>query len=335
MTTSWPEHALDESSYKDVFHLAEIFELHCAKVYDHAATHPDDAASADYVMQLVSQAYRAVHSLHMQTIASKYLEMGAATAALESKAIEYREGRGLSSADENHTVEVETADEAITNTPSFGLEDLLNGDFEDDDEEDSNWEESGKETDDEYYEYSEGSDSDSELDEMAKVPRTEQALLPLAENKQVDDQPLLGPNNATEIQKPITKDTIPPPPASIIQDQATHDKITAALRRLSLPCNEPEEIPLARVETHIDRPMTKSSAAPLDITRSEATAVPTESGQELPLKNFITAPVSNSIRDPSLDASRLRRKLSMRSSPRGLPRRLKTVCHKYVGRHFT
>ncbi|KAJ5746947.1 uncharacterized protein N7511_008643 [Penicillium nucicola] len=331
MTTSWPEHTLNDSKFNDVFQLAQIFELHCAKVYDHAATHPDGAASAEYVMQLVSQAYRAVHSLHMQKMASTYLDMSTATAALESKAMEYRESRTLSSADENKAFGIETKDET-THVPDIRLEDLLNEDFdEEDDDEDSNWEESEEDTDDEYYEYCSGSDLDSELEELAMAPRIEVTeVTSLVEEDQPSyEQPSLE-RNTIITQEPVATETPTPTPISFIKDQAMHDRITAALQSLSIPNHEPNEIPLAKVETQIDNTANQSTP-PTDDANSEATTIQIESSQEMPLEDSATVPDSE-ILDSSIDPNRLRRNSSIGLSSRGFPRRLRTVCYKFVGK---
>lgn len=349
MATSWPEHTFTDTNFKDVSQLAHVFELHCAKVYDHAANHPDQAASADYVRQLVSQAYRAVHSLHMQSMASSCLDMEIATETLENKAIEYRRSREMLPANEPNPSKVETVAETKGDNASAGLEALLTGDYEENEEEDSDWEESEEETDDEYYEYCEGSDAESEMDEYEREEIMEspnsQSTLRIQDPKMTENITHTAPegNDTRENQeqqqeqKHFAKDDSPspsPPPVSIVQDQEMHDRITAALRTLPLPCHESEleEIPLERV-THIDRPMTHSTESPTDDERSEATAVQTESNQETQCTTSATttAPTGDVVRKPSFDATRLHRKLS-RSSPAGLPRRLKTVCYKYVRR---
>jgi hypothetical protein len=410
---------LDDSNLNDVFQLAQTFESHCAKVYDHASSHPDGAASADYVMQLVSQAYRAVHSLHMQKLASSYLDMGAATAALQIKATEYRESREVSpdrktahlpaagntilnanfgedeeDADwkeaggaerheryeysEGSDADSESESEELANTPRIevsrpheetmntvpgvALENILDGDFEGD-EEDSDWEESEEDSDDERYEYSEGSDIDSE-DEIAETPTIEEPHQPIPEKSSTAVEPPIKVNNATNNPVSITEKQTPPPTTiSIFKDQAMHDRITAALQSLSLPSNE-EEIPLARVETqidtssnepeessltraitHIDIPNNDSenrslarvnthidcsaNTAPFTDTQSEDTAVQAESPRETTREPPATAPASSM--PNSIQATRFRRNLSLRSSS-GFPRRLKSVCSKFVGR---
>ncbi|CAI7662958.1 unnamed protein product [Penicillium bialowiezense] len=371
MTSAWPQHTLDGRKFDDVFQLAQTFELHCAKVYDHALNHPDCAPSADYVMQLVSQAYRAVHSLHMQKTATEYLDMGTATAALEKNAKEYHERCELSSVDDNEPAEAETADEPVPTAPSVGLMDILTEDFGEDDEEDSEWEESDEDTDDEYYEYCEGSDSDSEMEELAELSKIELAK-PLERAKQAGDAQTKVLTKIPERQTTAIGATNPP--ISIFKDQAMHDRITAALRNMSLPPDEPEETTLEKVETHIDSPKTDSTACPTeepeqaplvqvethidhpkmdttaystdepeeapltdstacstDDAHSEATAVQTKSHQQTVLQHSITAPAANT-RKASLDSTHFQRKLSMRSSASGLSRKFKTVCYKYAGR---
>ncbi|CAG8416618.1 unnamed protein product [Penicillium salamii] len=325
MTTSWPDHTLDDSKFEDVFQLAQKFELHCTKVYSHAATHPDSAPSADYVMQLVSQAYRAVHSLHMQKIASAYLDSGAATAALETKAKEYRDASS-----DNDIHPVEAVKEETPQAPSAGLVDLLNGDFEDDEEEDSEWEESDEETDDEYYEYCEGSDSDSNSD-LEELARTSRIDLSQPFQQKSSDEQAREPTDAPQTQTTITKEETPPTPVSITQDQAMHDRITAALQNLTLPSEEPEDVPLTRVETYIDTSMPNCTMSPTHETHRGDTAVQIESHQEPKLEHFATAPTLNTTKSGA-ESVALHRKISMRSSPGGLSRRLKTVCYKFAGR---
>lgn len=170
------------------------------------------------------------------------------------------------------------------------------------------------------------------------IRRTRSApeIVNVFEDKPVDTKSSLTRNNATESQKPVEEQTPSPPPISITQDKAMHDRITAALQTLSLPCNKPEEVPLTRVETHIDclPTNTDSTTPPTDDTHSEATTVQVESRPETPqqVPQQVPAPLAarSSMRNRSLDAS-LERKLSSRSSSGSL-RRLKTVCHKYVGR---
>lgn len=391
MATSWPEHTLVDSNFKDVSQLTQVFELHCAKIYAHAANHPDHPASADYVRQLVSQAYRAVHSLKMQHMASSCLDLEVATATLDNKAKEYFQGPELLSpvpdakpCEAGPETEINT--EIDENEVRVGLEDLLTADFEDEDEEeDSDWsEESDSDEDDDYYEYCSGSEAELDLDELEAVARTskfqnaQSALQAEIEEKQnaIIEEKVLEANDiiANQQQDPVTTTTtstmpmgipmpIPeiepetptPPPVSIIQDQAMHDRITAALRTIPLPCHESEleEIPLARIETETlplarmethtlplarvqtHRPTTNSTLSPTDDT-SEATAVQTEESSPETCTTSVTAPAAVSVvgeRKPSFDATRLHRKLSMRSSSAGgLPRRLKTVCYKYVRR---
>lgn len=266
-------------------------------------------------------------------MASSYMDLGAATAALENKAVEYREGLGSSSAGDT-PVGIETVDEQKS-APTAGLESLLDGDFEDEDEEeDSDWVSSEEDTDDEYYEYNEGSDSDcdSALEELAASPKNVNVNV-FGEDKPVDTKSPFARNSATESQKPVEVQTPSPPPISITQDKAMHDRITAALQTLSLPCHAPEEVPLTRVETNIDCPPTNTDST-TPPTEDIPTAVQAESHQEQPQGIPQTAPATleagSSMRNHSLDAS-LQRKLSSRSSSGSL-RRLKTVCHKYVGR---
>ncbi|KAJ5754532.1 hypothetical protein N7533_004075 [Penicillium manginii] len=397
MATSWPEHTEIESNFNDVSQLAQVFELHCAKIYAHAASHPDHPASADYVRQLVSQAYRAVHSLNMQNMASSCLDLEVATATLDNKAKEYSQGPELlSPVDDAKTCEPEIETDSHTQTDEnevrLGLQDLLTGNFEDEDEEeDSDWsDESDSDEDDEYYEYCSGSEAELDLDELEAVARTstfqnaQNALQSELEEKKnaIIEERVLEANDiiANQQQEPVsttTTTTMPmsspfpanepetpsPPPVSIIQDQAMHDRITAALRTIPLPCHESEleeiplqlarietqtiplsrmethTVPLARVQTH--RPATTSTVSPTETDTSEATAVQTEgSSPETRCTTSVTAPPAVTVvgaggmaRKPSFDASRLHRKLSMRSSSAGgLPRRLKTVCYKYVRR---
>ncbi|KAJ5966275.1 hypothetical protein N7481_012989 [Penicillium waksmanii] len=338
MATSWPEHTLIDSNFKDASQLAQVFELHCAKIYAHAASHPDHPASADYVRQLVSQAYRAVHSLNMQNMASSCLDPEVATATLDNKAKEYSQGPELRSPvyDANPCkpepgTEIHT--ETDENEVRGGLEEFLTADFEDEDEEeDSDWsDESDSDEDDEYYEYCSGSEAELDMDELEAVARTstfqsaQNALQAEIEEKKnaIIEERVLEANDiiANQQEEPPTPTTtttttmpvpmamtIPenenespsPPPVSIIQDQAMHDRISAALRTIPLPCHESEleEIPLARMETHTvplarvqtHRPETNSTVSPTDDT-SEATAVQTEeSSPETRCTTSVTAP---------------------------------------------
>lgn len=302
----------------------------------------------------MSKAYRAVHSLQMQKIATEYLDMSTATAALEKNAKEYHERCELPFVDNREPVQAEAADEPIQTAPSVGLWDILTEDFDEDDEEDSEWEESDEDTDDEYYEYCEGSDSDSEMEALAEVSNIELAK-PLERTKHAGDA---QPQVLTKMPEHKTASIgATKPPTSIFKDQAMHDRITAALRNMSFPPDEPEEAPLARVETHIDhpkmdttaysadepedaplvrgqthieRPKTDSTAYSTDDAHSEATAVQTKSHQQTILQHSTTAPVNNT-RKASVDSAVLQRKLSMRSAS-GLSQRLKTVCYKFAGR---
>lgn len=346
MASSWPEHTSIDANFKNAFQLAEVFELHCAKIYAHAANNPDHHASADYVRELVSQAYRAVHSLNMQNTASSLLDLQVATATLDDKAKEYCPPSKISH-----------AGEIVRDTVAAGLGELLTGDYDDEDEEeDSDWEESEEDTEDEYYEYCSGSDAELDDDELEAVARTTSFQQTVSTEKNPDPHPNSNSNPKTSIkeensikikiesekEEPISKDdndTPSPPPVSIIQDQAMHDRITAALRTLPLPCHESEleEIPLQRVMTHVPRPQTQSTVSPTtEDTQSEATAVQTRSNQDTTcgaaVSASVTAPAGETVRKDSFDASRLHRKLSMRSSPAGFPKRLKTVCYKYVRR---
>jgi hypothetical protein len=310
------------------------------------------------------------------------LDLEVATATLDNKAKEYSQGPGLLSPVHDAKPcepepETEIHTETNENEVRVGLEDLLTGDFEDEDEEeDSDWsDESDSDEDDEYYEYCSGSEAELDLDELEAVARTstfqnaQNALQAEIEEKKnaIIEERVLEANDIIANQQPVpttTTTTMPmamsipenenetpsPPPVSIIQDQAMHDRISAALRTIPLPCHESEleEIPLARMETHTvplarvqtRRPETNSTVSPTDDT-SEATAVQTEeSSPGTRCTTSVTAPpavtpagAGGMARKPSFDATRLHRKLSMRSSSAGgLPRRLKTVCYKYVRR---
>lgn len=209
----------------------------------------------------MSKAYRAVHSLQMQKIATEYLDMSTATAALEKNAKEYHERCELPFVDNREPVQAEAADEPIQTAPSVGLWDILTEDFDEDDEEDSEWEVSDEDTDDEYYEYCEGSDSDSEMEALAEVSNIELAK-PLERTKHAGDA---QPQVLTKMPEHKTASIgATKPPTSIFKDQAMHDRITAALRNMSFPPDEPEEAPLARVETHIDHPKMDTTAYSAD-----------------------------------------------------------------------
>lgn len=350
MALQWPKQLAAHSHFESVFDLAQDFEIHCAKVYDHAALHPTDVVSADYVMQFVSHAYRAVHSLHMQKKALEFCDLSTATADLQRNAIKFRETRDL---DPVHNTHDETAspspDETEENPRRNTLADLINGNFEDDEEdEDSDWDESEEETDDEYYEYCEGSDAESELDGLEAIAEAEQEAV---EDVSAKVSPELDENAepAEPCEKKNTSETsASPPPVPILQDQAMHDRITAALQKLSLPCEEvepassepvesapaeSEPATLEQIQSVSNRSIAPSTTPSTQYTQSEATAVQTNSDQDAPpLEASTVAQPEKPAQKTSFDAVRLQRKLSKSSSPADIPRRLKTVCHKYVRR---
>ncbi|KAJ5223777.1 hypothetical protein N7468_008319 [Penicillium chermesinum] len=339
MALQWPTQ-LDDSRFEDVFDLAQTFELYCAKVYDHATLHPDDVAPADYMMQFVSQAYRAVHSLHMHKKASEYLDLDIATADLQRDAAKYREACNLESTAEPRPTEIanlpapENEDENEETSPRSALADLLNGNFEDEDEEDSDWEESEEETDDEYYEYCEGSDVESELGEMRVVTGPEGDEPPSENQHTLYELPDKVSISEKEQSNSAPLPPAPTPPtASILQDQAMRDRITAALENMSFASGEPEPTPSEQTRTQSAHSTVPSTTSSSQDTQSDATAVQTNSNQDAPpLVPSVTAPPEKMTRKSSLDAFGIHRKLSKSSSPNGIPQRLRTVCYKYVRR---
>ncbi|KAJ5272342.1 hypothetical protein N7478_007467 [Penicillium angulare] len=341
MANQWPRYdELDSSNLQDSFQLAREFELHCVKVFDHAARHPSDAASADYVMQFAAQAYQAVHSLYIQRLSSSYWDLKVATSELESRAIDYREGRESLIPNNTHPCKVpppldhqEKENLAIdvneTIPPSdIGKEECYEEQEEEESEDDDDWEESEEETDDEYYEYYEGSDADSELEELATVDTHNIATHSSAKDP-VEDHKI--PHIVSTSERALPKDPTPPSTTSILQDQAMHDRITAALQQIFIPLEDPNQTSLERTETqttHTSHPpvytITPPVTPPADDTQSEATAAQTQSNQE-------SAQEASAINRKSFDAGPLHRKLTS-GSPNGMPRRLKTVCYKYIRR---
>ncbi|KAJ5114159.1 hypothetical protein N7456_002693 [Penicillium angulare] len=340
MANQWPEYGLDSSNLQDSFQLAREFELQCTKVFDHAARHPTDAASADYVMQFAAQAYQAVHSLYIQKLSSSYWDLKVATSELESRAIDYREGRDFQLPNHIHPGKVltplgsqENDNLTVDANESTSLNNTGKEDYDEEEEEsedDDDWEESEEETDDEYYEYYEGSDADSELE----------ALATLDTNNAAPHNAATGPSEGPEIHQILStsegaplKDPSPPPPTtSIFQDQAMHDRITAALQQISIPLEDQNQAPIERTETQTTKiahppvySITPPITPPADDTQSEATAVQTQSNQE-------PAREPPAMKRKSFDAVQIHHKLPSDVPPNGIPRRLKTVCYKYMRR---
>lgn len=335
----WPEQLPQDIQFDNVFDLAQTFESHCAKIYDHATLHPNDVASADYVMRLVSQAYRAVHSLHVQKKALDFWDLNTATAELRKHALKERETCNVETIE--HAKVIETPELPVNDQqeePQHGtLADLINGDFEDDEEEDSDWEESEEETDDEYYEYCEGSDADSELEALGTVAEVEHDEKTITKPQSIQSEEKSDAPEKNE--KEETKDASLPPTVPILQDQAMHDRITAALQHMNFsqadpePKPEPETVVLEPIQTQSDHSTSLSDSSSTRDTQSEATAVQTNSNQDAPhLQPSTIISPEKAAQKPSFDAVRLPRKLAEGSVPTDIPRRLKTVCYKYVRR---
>ncbi|OOQ88072.1 hypothetical protein PEBR_14823 [Penicillium brasilianum] len=350
MESQWPEPSFVSDEFKDVFQFAQSFELHCAKVYDHAAKHPDGAASATYVMDLVSQAYRAVHSLHMQKMATWYLDQDTATASLQSKAIEYRETQKLLPSGHAEVVaSTEDIDEdQREDTVRKDIENFFSHDLEDESD-DSDWDESSEEdSDDEYFEYNEESEEEDEdirgIRRMQRV-RTIQEL-PEDDLPEMNQSPPI--NIAASKNADTTDDAAFTPPVMSPEEQAAHDRITAALQRISAKFEDADPVPLARVQTRTKIPL-QHTPPPTDDSQSEATTIreestrdplsppqtATERGSSAPGMTS-TAPVAPALeRKASYDGTGVivvQGSLSRRASVAVLPRRIKTVCHRYVRR---
>jgi hypothetical protein len=351
MESQWPESSFVSGEFKDVFQFAETFELHCAKVYDYAAQYPDGAAPATYVMDLVSQAYRAVHSLHMQKMATWYLDQNMATASLQSKALEYRETQESHSAEHTEAVASAegTVEKQIEETVRQDIENFFSQDLEDDSE-DSDWSESSEEeTDDEYYEYNE--ESEEEDDDLRGIRRVHRVRtiqeLPEDDLPEMNQSPPIKPTTPKHVDE-ATHDATFTPPLMSPEEQAAHDRITAALQRISAKFEEAEPVPLARVQTRA-KPL-QQTPPPTGDSHSEATTIrpesvrdqlsppqtATERGSSVPgtiSAVEVEAPSTES--KASFDGTGVQvtqGSLSRRASVAVIPRRIKTVCHRYVRR---
>ncbi|KAJ5159777.1 uncharacterized protein N7482_006781 [Penicillium canariense] len=352
MAFQWPEPLFEGGEFKDVFQFAETFELYCAKVYEHAANHPDEAASATYVMDFVSQAYRAVHCLHMQNMATWYLDMDTAIASLQRKAMQYRETRESLSVHHSEASESinDVAKDQTEDAVGKDIENFFSGDFEDDDE-DSDWDESSEEeTDDEYYEYNEESEEedDEELQGIRRLQRVS-TIQEVPEDDLPERNPTSPANNTTRNEYTATDEATFIPPLMSPEEQAAHDRITAALQRISAKFEDPDPAPLVRVQTRTKQAM-QQTPPPTDDSQSEATTVLPESNPDpsSPPQTATTATeraasasemanaarsASAPIRKASYDGTgvqTLQAGLTRRASIAVLPRRLRTVCHKYV-----
>lgn len=341
MTSQWPIHQWDDSNVEDVFQLAENFELHCAQVYDHAASNPKDAASADYVMQLALQAYRTVHSLHMQKVASSYCNIDVAAAALESKVAEYRKSQQISpcqqpTLDECVNDDSSPLDQQIIPNPGNALEDLMGSDLEDD-ESGSDWEESDEESDDDYYEYYEGSEAESDLDDIVQADGEED----LEDNEVEEVQPVTIAHPILNLETRNSEDTTTKtqslPSSSILRDTKMNDSILAALQNLGIgesnqtpPVPEPAPAP-ASTETQIEPPNTASTVPLSDDTHSETTAVQTQSNHEPSRQSSTTVGGIDTVQS-AMETGRGYEKSPIQVNSDKIPRRLKTVCYKYIRR---
>jgi hypothetical protein len=351
METQWPEPSFGNGEFKDVFQFAQTFELHCAKVYDHAAKNPEGVASATYVMDLVSQAYRAVHTLHMQKMATWYLDQDKATASLQNKAMEYRETQEslLPAHTEAVTSAADTTEKSSEDTVRKDIENFFNGDLEDDSD-DSDWDESSEEeTDDEYYEYNEESEEeDKDLRDIRRVHRV-RTIHEVPE----DDLPESSQSPPINLATPKhtdnkTDDATFTPPIMSPEEQAAHDRITAALQRISAKFEDAEPVPLARVQTRTKFPL-QQTPPQTDDSQSEATTIRPESGQDhlsppqTATERGSSAPGTTNVSPVALVTERkasydgtggqvAQGSLSRRASVAVIPRRIKTVCHRYVRR---
>jgi hypothetical protein len=351
MESQWPEPSFVSGEFKDVFQFAQTFELHCAKVYDHAAKYPEGAASATYVMDLVSQAYRAVHSLHMQKMATSYLDQDTATASLQSKAMEYRETQELLPSEHTEAVTSaeDTAESPSEDVVKNDIENFFNGDLEDDSD-DSDWDESSEEeTDDEYYEYNEESEEeDEDLRDIRRVHRVRTIHeVPEDHVPEISQSPpinLATPNHTDN----RTDDATFTPPIMSPEEQAAHDRITAALQRISAKFEDADPVPLARVQTRTKFPM-QQTPPHTDDSQSEATTIRPESGHDqlsppqTATERGSSAPGTTNVPPVALVTGRkasyegtgaevAQGSLSRRASVAVIPRRIKTVCHRYVRR---
>ncbi|KAJ5737870.1 uncharacterized protein N7483_002995 [Penicillium malachiteum] len=336
MANRWPDNNFNDSEVSNVFQLAQTFELHCAQVYEHAASHPEDAASAEYVMQLALQAYRTVHSLHMQKLESSYWDLSTATAQLESKISEFHKERKLPSSEhisplDEHldTVSPPLSDQ-INGTPDSTLGRVITSEYDDDDdddESDSDWEESKEESDDDYYEYNEGSDCDSELDIIMEADEVD--IVENSEAEEFTKNPAPEVSNGEEIEH-CTEDKEAQSPVPALLDQAAmHDRITAALRAMAIKEETPDRTPQTQPETHADDAKLYTVPTSTDDGHSEATTVRLDSNPAESLKTSTTLAGVGETRT-NIDVTHLHRKLSAQTTPKGTPRRLKTVCYKYI-----
>ncbi|KAJ5626440.1 hypothetical protein N7528_003867 [Penicillium herquei] len=334
MANQWPDNTFNDSELSNVFQLAQTFELHCAQVYEHAASHPQDAASADYVMQLALQAYRTVHSLHMQKLESSYWDLSTATAQLESKITEFRKERNLPSSE--HILPVDEPLDTISpplsdqmnTTPDSTAGRFITSEYDDDDDEsDSDWEESEEESDDDYYEYNEGSDCDSELDIILEADEVDIVEDTEAENFAKTQAPEVFKEEETE---PSTEDKEAQPPVPALLDQAAmHDRITAALKAMAIK-EDSDQPPPTQAEPHTDdAKLYTVPTSTSDDGHSEATTVRLDSNPVESLKTSTTLAGVSETRT-NIDVTHLHRKLSAQTTPKGTPRRLKTVCYKYI-----
>ncbi|KAJ5488761.1 hypothetical protein N7539_003651 [Penicillium diatomitis] len=366
MESAWPQPTFDNSQFNDVFRFAESFESHCARVYHHATRFSDERVPADYVVELVLQAYRAVRSLHLHHAGNTYLDTETAIAALQSRAAQHREPRKRAAPDHQSLAKPQGSrclDRRMVKSNSAGdvertlgkrlerhIDGLLDDDIEDEDE-DPDWSESseGERTEDEYYEYNEES-SESEDEPVGSAHRMHRVRtiqeLPEDDIPEISRSPPIGLVINANGKMAHNDDAFTPPIMST-EEQATHDRISAALQRISDKFEDAETVPLTRVSARENEPLQPTPPS-TDDSNSEATTIRPESSPEpLSLLQTATDEVSSSLRltmrpahdtlSPNQRTSSgeihhvvLPGRLTRRASVAVLPRRIKTVCHRYV-----
>ncbi|KAJ5690517.1 hypothetical protein N7462_004909 [Penicillium macrosclerotiorum] len=336
MISQWPEPSFKEGDFQDVSHFADIFELHCAKVFDHAMHHPSDTVSATYVMDLVSQAYRAVHCLGIQRKAVSCLDTKHSTASLRSKALEYRETQIPPSTEDAEAGDTADADAEDKHQKAVNriVENFFNKDIDEEDEgEDEDWSEEESDTDDEYYEYHEESEDDedergsNDEEDTTEIIQGVGAMEIIEEDQEEDT---LGLNTGVEEAE------IPAPSVFLSRDQGIHERILDSLQSLPPPYDTSTPPMEAFTQTTPPSPdndqhevvavttVTQESTQGVPLTRQ-----PEPTAQEVPTPETPTTESDTTERKASYDGAGLRRSLTFRR-PGGVPQRVKTVCYRYV-----
>ncbi|EPS32744.1 hypothetical protein PDE_07704 [Penicillium oxalicum 114-2] len=351
MDSAWPQPSFVNTKFNDVFQFAEIFEKHCAQVYSHATQCPEETVRSEYMIDLVSQAYRAVRSLHLHQMGRQHLDTNTAIAALKSRSTQQRRVKKTRTLNLQPTLTTEES-KCRERELKRDIDDLFTA-GPDDENEDPDWCASSEEeeTEDEYYEYHEESESDNEHTSLTHRMHRVRTIHELPE----DDVPELS--RSPPIELAITQPDKDPneastmtPPVMLTEEQIANDRITAALQRISEKFEDAESVPLTRVSARVNRPLQPTPPS-TDDSNSEATTIRPESGSEpLSLLHTATDDVSSSLRlttraahgevpteqqtsseDAHLGTARPGR-LTRRASVTVLPRRIKTVCHRYVRR---